>query len=306
MRTECCFDSCGAGRIYACQWTPEGRPSAVIQIVHGITEHSGRYDQFARYLNKKGYLVVAEDHMGHGKTAGLGSVKGYFHGGWDAAIGDTCALLRKTREEYPDIPYILLGQSMGSFMVRTILCKYPDLDISGAIICGTGWTPEAVVIAGQTTAKLICRQIGEQTPSPLLRKMMFGGYNARVEHPRTEHDWLTRDAVLVDAYNADPMCGFVASCGLVRDMLGGIRFNQRKENLGRMKKDLPVLFLAGGDDPVGGYGKGVRQTAAAFSEAGMSDVTTRIYPLCRHEMLNEINRAEAFRTINIWIREKFL
>lgn len=306
MRTDLYYDSVGVGKIHACRWTPEGAPTAVVQLVHGIAEHVERYDQFARYLNKKGYLVVAEDHMGHGKSIDHGGTKGYFDGGWDAAIEDTCRLMRDTQAEFPGLPYILFGHSMGSFMARTILCKYPDCGISGAVICGTGWMPEAVVKMGHSAAKLFCRQMGERNASRQLDSIVFGGYNKRVERPRTKSDWLTRDAVIVDAYIADPMCGFTASCGLLRDMLGGIMDIQKKENLARMKKDLPVLFIAGGDDPVGGYGKGVRQAAQEFSDAGMTDVTTKIFPLCRHEVLNEINRAEVFRTVNIWIRENFL
>lgn len=306
MRTEFQYDSCGAGRIHAVQWVPEGAPTAVIQIVHGITEHSERYDQFARYLNRKGYLVVAEDHMGHGKTASLGSTRGYFDGGWDAAVEDVCRLTRRIQGAYPGLPYILLGQSMGSFLVRTILCRYPDMGISGAVLCGTAWMPDAVVKAGKATAGAVCRINGERKPSPMLRKLMFGSYNRKVERVRTSHDWLTRDHVVVDAYVADPMCNFAASAGLVRDMLGGVLYNQSSENLDRMKKDLPVLFIAGGDDPVGSYGQGVRQSADAFREAGMEQVEVKIYPLGRHEMLNEINRAEVFRVINIWIRELFL
>ena len=306
MRTEFQYDSRGGGKIHAVQWTPEEVPTAVVQIVHGITEYSDRYDQFARYLNCKGYLVVAEDHMGHGKTASLGGTKGYFDGGWDNAVEDVCHLIRRFRGAYPDLPYILLGQSMGSFLVRTILCKYPDLGISGAVLCGTAWMPDAAVKAGKAAAETVSRLRGERKPSPMLRRLMFGSYNRKVERVRTSHDWLTRDNVIVDAYVADPMCNFAASAGLVRDLLGGVLYNQDRSNLARMKKDLPVLFIAGGDDPVGNYGQGVRKCADGFREAGMEQVNVKIYPLGRHEMLNEINRAEVFRAINIWIRELFL
>lgn len=306
MRTEFQYDSRGGNRIQAFQWTPEGAPTAVIQIVHGITDHAMRYDQFARYLNRKGYLVVAEDHMGHGKTASLGGTRGYFEGGWDAAVEDVCHLIRRFRGAYPDLPYILLGQSMGSFLVRTILCKYAELGISGAVLCGTAWMPEGVVKAGKAAADAVCKMAGERKPSPMLRRLMFGNYNRRVERVRTSHDWLTRDNVIVDAYIADPMCNFPVSAGLIRDMLGGILYNQDRTNLCRMQKDMPVLFLSGGDDPAGSYGQGVHKCAAAFREAGMEQVNVKVYPLGRHEILNEINRAEVFRTINIWIRELFL
>lgn len=306
MREDFYFDSAGKGKIHACRWTTETAPTAVVQIVHGIADHIGRYDQFARYLNGKGYLVVGEDHMGHGLSPETGGTVGYFHGGWFAAVEDTVRLLRMTREAHPGIPYILLGHSMGSFLTRTILIQYPDLDISGVILSGTAWMDEKMLAVGKAAASIEGKRIGEQTPCKVLHSLIFGPYNRKVERPRTKNDWLTRDSVIVDEYNADPLCTFIPSCGLIRDMMGGISFNQKKGHLARMNKRLPVLFVAGGDDPVGDYGRGVRRSAQEFQNAGMEDVAVRIYPLCRHEILNEINRAEVFREINIWIREKFL
>ena len=122
-----------------------------------------------------------------------------------------------------------------------------------------------------------------------------------MEHPRTASDWLSRDKAIVDAYVDHPLCGFTASAGLLRDMIGGMAYVQKDENLGRMDKKLPVLFLAGGDDPVGGYGEGVRTAAKAFSQAGMERVDVKIYPLCRHEVLNEINRQEVFEETAAWM-----
>ena len=218
MRTDSWFDSHGAGRIHVCRWTPEGEPKAVFQIVHGIAEFIERYDGFADYLTKQGYLVVAEDHMGHGQSINGDGIQGYFHGGWFTAVEDTFQLLTDTRKEFPNLPYILFGHSMGSFMARTLLCKYPDCGITAAIICGTGWQPAFAPV-----------------------------------------------------------------------------------NLGAMRKDLPVFFISGGDDPVGNYGKGVLQSANAFRKAGMNDVTVRIYPLCRHELLNEINKEEVYEDITQWL-----
>jgi len=306
MRTDFYYDSCGAGKIHGCRWTPEGQITAVVQIVHGIAEYVERYDAFAEYLNSQGILVVAEDHMGHGKSIDHGGTKGFFDGGWSAAVEDSCRLIRNTRNEFPGVPFILFGHSMGSFMARTILCKHPDMGLAGAVICGTGWMPDAVIGAGKAAAGLICKIIGERTPSDRLQNMIFGGYNKKIEHPRTSSDWLSRDNAVVDAYEADPMCGFTVCCGLLRDMMSGMAYNQKPENLARMKKDLPVLFIAGGEDPVGDYGKSVLQAADKFRECGMQDVTHKIYPLCRHEILNEINRQEVFGDIHGWIQKKIL
>ena len=304
MRTDIWYDSKGAGKIHGCCWTPEGEAKAVVQIVHGIAEFVERYDNFANYLTGLGFVVVAEDHMGHGQSINGDGIQGYFHGGWFTAIEDTMQLMNDTMAAYPGVPYVLFGHSMGSFMARTILCKYPDCGISAAIICGTGWQPTFALPALIKVVESICKKTGETNPSEKLQGMVFGSYNKKVEHPRTAYDWLTRDNRIVDAYIAHPLCGFTASCGLLRDMMKGFAYIQNREHLARMRKDLPVFFIAGGDDPVGNYGKGVHQTADAFRKAGMTDVSVRVYPLCRHEILNEINKEEIYEDVAQWIRDK--
>ena len=301
MRQDIWFDSKGAGRIHACRWEPEGQPRAVVQILHGIAEFVERYDDFANFLTEQGILVVAEDHMGHGQSINGEGIRGYFHGGWFTAVEDSVQLMEDTKKAYPDAPYFLFGHSMGSFMARTILCKYPDCGLTGAVICGTGWQPAAAMPAMVKLMEGICKVSGETKPNEMLQKLIFGSYNKKVEHPRTAFDWLTRDDKIVDAYIAHPLCGFTASAGLLREMIRGIDYIQRKENLTKMKKDLPVFFIAGGDDPVGPYGKGVHTCADAFRKAGMEDVSIRIYPLCRHEILNEINREQVYRDVLKWV-----
>ncbi len=303
MRQDFWYPSCGAGQIHGLRWTPEGEAKAVVQIVHGIAEFAERYDGFARYLNSLGYLVVAEDHMGHGQSMEGGSIQGYFHGGWFAAVEDTYKLLTDTKAEFPELPYILFGHSMGSFMARTILCDHPDSGIAGAVICGTAWQPTAALPALAKIIGLVGRRGGETHPSELLQSMIFGSYNSRVEHPRTAFDWLSRDSSMVDAYVAHPWCGFTASAGLLRDMMTGIHHIQKKENLAKMNRALPVLFIAGGSDPVGNYGKGVEKCAGVFRKLGMEQVSLRIFPLCRHEILNEINRQEVYETISRWLEK---
>lgn len=301
MKKQLLFDSVGSGKIAAVCWEPTERPVGIVQIVHGIAEHCARYEDFVLYLNRLGYAVVAEDHMGHGKSCEQGSVKGFFHGGWWAAVEDVCTLMRMTMEQFPDVPYILFGHSMGSFMARTVLARYPDIGIAGCVICGTGWQPEAVLGAGKLLADTICKLSDPKRPSGLLHSIAFGSYNKRVEHARTPHDWLTRDTAIVDAYAADPMCGFQASAGLMGDMFEGIGYIQKQESLAQMNKDMPILFIAGGDDPVGDYGKGVLKAVQAFKDVGMACVTTKIYPLGRHEILNEINKDEVYKDVSDWI-----
>ena len=301
MRQDIWFDSKGAGRIHACRWIPEGRPRAVVQIIHGIAEFVERYDDFANFLTAKGILVVAEDHMGHGQSINGDGIRGYFHGDWFTAIEDSMQLMADTKAEFPDLPYILFGHSMGSFMARTILCKYPDCGLTAAVICGTGWQPAAALPAMVKMIEGICKVSEETKPNVMLQKLVFGSYNKKVEHPRTPYDWLTRDDKIVDAYIAHPLCGFTPTAGLMREMTRGIHYIQQKKNLEAMNKQLPVFFIAGGDDPVGPYGKGVHTCAEAFRKAGMEDVSVRIYPLCRHEILNEINREQVYQDVWKWI-----
>jgi len=302
MRTDFWFDSCGAGKIHCCRWSPEGQPKAVLQIVHGITEYVERYDAFANFLTERGFVVVAEDHMGHGQSVNGDGIEGYFHGGWFNAVEDTWHLLRETKEEYPDLPYILLGHSMGSFMARSILYLHPDSGIDGAVISGTCWQPPFAMPAIVKIMEVLCRRVGETSVSEKLQNLVFGSYNARVEHPRTPLDWICRDSRVVD--NHPMMQGHQPKAGLLRDMMVGIHSIERSGNLARMKKDLPVFFVAGGDDPVGNYGKGIRSCADAFGKAGMVDVQVKIYPLCRHEILNEINQRDVFEDIFQWIGKK--
>ena len=301
MRTDFFFKSGSGARLHGCRWTPDSQVRAVLQIVHGIAEYVERYDGFANFLNRQGILVVAEDHMGHGKSISQECPQGYFAGGWQTAVDDTYRLTRDTMAEFRDVPFILFGHSMGSFMARTILAKYPDSGITAAVICGTGWQPAPVLAAGKAACALLCRAKGERAPSPLLQAMAFGTYNRKVEYPRTPYDWLSRDNSVVNAYKADPLCGFTPTAGLMRDMMEGIAYIQREENLAKMGKAIPVLFIAGGDDPVGSYGAGVRTAAEAFRKAGMERVDVRIYPLCRHELLNEINREEIMDDVSRWI-----
>ena len=301
MRTDHWYPSCGAGDIHYCKWSPQGDARAVLQIVHGITEYVERYDDFANYMTTLGYVVVAEDHMGHGQSVNGQGIQGYFHGGWFHAVEDTWRLLQDTQKEYPGIPYILLGHSMGSFMARTILYLHPDSVINAAIISGTCWQPSFAMPAIVKIMEAACRVVGETNVSEKLQNLVFGTYNARVEHQRTSLDWICRDAKVVDAHPM--MQGLAPKAGLLRDMMVGINAIEKTENLTRMKKDLPVFFVAGGDDPVGNYGKGIHNCAAAFRKVGMEQVSVRIYPLCRHEILNEINKNEIYEDIAQWIKK---
>lgn len=301
MRTEFYYPSSGGGMIHGCRWEPEGKPIAVLQIVHGVAEHVGRYDHFATFMADKGFLVVAQDHMGHGASVDEDGVRGCFQGGWMKAVADVHRLVCDTRLEYPNVPYILLGHSMGSFLVRTLLCRYPKCHISGVILSGTAWMHRGILNSGIAAATLAGKTKGFDHPSAFINNMMFGSYNNRIDHQRTSFDWLTRDARIVDEYIADPLCGFTMTPGLAKEMFTGLLYIQEPEYLARMKKNIPVFFISGGDDPVGNYGKGVKQAVQAFTQSGMETVSMRLYPLCRHEVLNELNREEVYQNVLDWI-----
>ena len=294
------LQSNGGGKLHCAVWRTNQTPRAVVQLVHGIAEHIGRYDHFARYLAENGFIVAAEDHMGHGGSIGEDGVKGYFSGGWMTAVADVKLLCEHMKAEYPGLSYYILGHSMGSFLLRTYLYTYPGT-IDAAIISGTGWEPSAVIRAGLAACKLEQLRLGEKRTSPILTKLMFGSYNKPFAPVRTKDDWICSDPAVVDAYTADPLCGFDATIGLARDMLTGIEMNEMRENLLKMDKLLPLLFVSGGKDPVGGMSKGVLRCIDAFKRAGMRKNTIRIYPEGRHEMLNEVNRNEVYQDILNWL-----
>jgi alpha-beta hydrolase superfamily lysophospholipase len=186
-------------------------------------------------------------------------------------------------------------------MARTILAKYPESGISAAVICGTGWLPKAPLPALIKVVEGICKKNGQENPSEQLQGMVFGGYNKKIANPRTSGDWLTRDEKIVDAYVAHPLCGFTPACGLLRDMMKGIYYIEQSKNLKNMKKHRPVFFIAGAEDPVGPYGKGVEQAVKEFKKAGMINVACKIYPDCRHEILNELNKEEVYEDVVRWM-----
>lgn len=242
--------------------------------------------------------------MGHGGSIGDNGTPGYFEGGWFKAVADAQRLYGYTRGEWPDIPYILLGHSMGSFMVRTMLIKYPKADISAAILSGTAWMHRGVINMGHAAATLACKTEGAENPSKTLSKMMFGRYNHRIKDKRTDYDWLTRDTACVDAYVKDPLCGFTVTAGLARDLMVGLRYIQEPEHLTKMRTDLPVYVMSGSEDPVGGYGEGVTKAWRKFCKAGMENCDIRLYPACRHEILNELNKEQVYNDILAWLQKQ--
>ena len=295
----------GVHSVHVQEWVPEGQPRAVVQLVHGIAEHVSRYDPFARFLTAHGYYVCGDDHLGHGKTASNPEELGYTceRDGWTHMVDDLYALRRLTGEKYPGIPYLLLGHSMGSFLSRTYLIRYPGT-VDACALSGTGQQAPALVSFGTLFAKLERARLGSHGRSGLIQKLCFGAYNNQFKPVRTPNDWISRDKAVVDAYNADPFCQFWPTVTLFGDMMDGIRLITDPSNLAKMDQSTPVYFFAGARDPVGDSGKGVQKAYQSFLDAGCQDVSIHLYPNGRHEILNELNREEVYADLLTWMEAK--
>lgn len=298
------FPSCdGQHQIFARQWLPlEGQPKAVVQIVHGVSEYIDRYAAVARFLADHGFVVVGGDHLGHGRTASGPEEYGFFTSqkGWHTVAGDVRRLRTLTGQKYPDLPYFLLGHSMGSFLTRTYLIDWPGT-LTGAILSGTGQEAPFMIKAGWHLSNLVSKLSGPRAHSKLVENLSFGAYNKQFSPSRTRADWISRDEAVVDAYIADPLCSFLPTAGMFRDMMEGLRYIANKTNLSKMDPTTPVYFFSGDKDPVGGNGAGVRKVADFFRNAGTEDLTVTLYPDGRHEMMNEINRQQVFADLLNWL-----
>ena len=297
--------STGRTSIHALKCVPDGKPRAVVQIAHGIAEHIDRYRPFMEFLADNGFVAAGNDHLGHGKSIRVPEEQGFFaeKDGWWRVVDDMDKLHDIMSNEYPELPYVLFGHSMGSFLTRTYLIKHPD-KYDGVILSGTGHQSPALVLGGNAAASVMAKLNGAMGDGTKLDSLAFGTYLNKIENPRTKFDWLSRDTEQVDKYIADPLCGFVGKIGLYRDMMQGIKFITDKKNIAQMNKEKPVYFMSGDGDPVGDYGKGVERAYNAFCDAGLHDVFMRLYPGGRHEMLNETNKEQVYQDILNWLNEK--
>ncbi len=279
----------GCTHLHAIEWMDDTQsPIAVLQLTHGVAEYIQRYDGLARYLASHGFAVVGHDHLGHGRSVGATGTSIYFcdNNGWGTAVDDVRSLQLLTKVKYPRLPYFLLGHSMGSFIVRTFLIRYAGA-VDGAIVMGSGWQGAAKLAGGQLVANLAAKRLGRRATSGFVNNLAFGGYNKAFAPNTTDFDWIAADPAAVNAYAMDPLCGQPVTVGLFQDMLGGIRFNQTTENLKKMDRNTPILFISGQDDPVGDMGKGVARCHEVFTQVGVKDCSLLLYPKLRHEILNE-------------------
>lgn len=310
IKKEFYFDSRdGKSKIHAVRWMPDSSdaPVCVVQVVHGMAEYAERYEEFARFLTDRGIVVTGEDHLGHGRSVGEKGTYGYFCEQDPATVlvRDVHRLKKMTQEIYPDVPYVILGHSMGSFITRNYMCRY-GTGIAAAVIMGTGMQPMAVL---KLSKAIMCIQkvfCGSHHMSRLMDRLAFGSYNKRVGKVRTSFDWLSRDAERVDQYIADPMCGFVFTVNGFSTLFELIARLYRRENLKQIPGNLPVFVMSGTGDPVGGYGKDVQKAYDSLKEAGLENMELKLYEGGRHELMNETNRAEVMQDIYEWLKRAVL
>ena len=282
-------------------YVPDSTPKGILQISHGMCEYIGRYDRFMSFLANEGYIVAGHDHLGHGQSSEEGEY-GYFGAkdGYKNLVEDLHHMTLLVKAKYGDLPYVLLGHSMGSFIARLYLSDYSG-ELDGAIICGTGG-PVPMSSKGIKLANFLCKKKGEFYRSQKLDRMLFGSFNDRIKPKRTPKDWLTRDEFIVDKYLQDPKCMFTFTAAGFRDLMT----LSTQANIARwyesLRKDLPVLLISGDMDPVGKYGKGVAKVYERLKKTGLKDVSMILYPGARHEILNELNYREVYMDIEDWIK----
>lgn len=289
--------------IFVHKWLPDTdlNPKAVVQIAHGMAETAARYERFAKALTEAGYIVYANDHRGHGRTAKNLTDLGYMgKDGFNWAVKDLYQLTQIIKEENPGLPIFLLGHSMGSYLTQQYIYRYGS-GLKGAILSGTSGKKGFILTMGIVLAKLIMLFKGAQSVSPLLIAMSFGSYNDQFKPNRTNFDWLSRDNAEVDKYISDPYCGTQFSAGFFYDLFRGMKDIHRIQNQQKISKNLPLYLFSGNMDPVGNYTKSVVQLIRTYQTLKLSDVSYRFYSSGRHEMLNEINRDEVTQDIIDWL-----
>lgn len=290
--------------INAYKWIPKDSDNikGVVQIAHGMNEHILRYDYFAKELNRHGYLVYGHDHRGHGKTAANIDELGYIsdNDGFIDMVEDMRLMTDIIREDNPDTDIILFGHSMGSFLSQRYVQIYGDL-IDGLILSGSNGRPVPVLGLGIILSKLAMKIKGRRAKIEFFDDLTFYGYNKRIKPLRTKFDWLSRDIDVVDKYIEDPYCGNLFTVSFFHDLYLGLRRIHINDNMEGTPKNLPIYILAGEDDPVGYYGKGIVNLYNIYKDLGILNLSYKLYESGRHEMLNEINKDEVIGDVITWL-----
>lgn len=302
----------GTSDVHARVWLPEparaAAPRGIVQVVHGMSEHSARYEPFAEVLCAQGYLVCCNDHVGHGLTASHVDDLGHIPlaRGADILLRDVgglrCRVAARMAERLGGqaVPYVLFGHSLGSFIVRVYLTRRAK-GVAAAVICGTGQQPPALAGAGNALCRALAAFKGERYRSKLIHELVVGAYGRAIKGAHTPYDWLSTDPAVVRAYREDSRCGRVFTVGGYAAVTSLAALSQRRSLARCIPRDLPLLFIAGADDPVGAQGRGVRRAARQYRELGMTRVSDIVYPGMRHEILNEPGRARVCRDVLAWL-----
>ena len=295
----------GRTKIHAIEWIPKGEVTAVLQICHGMVEYIDRYDEFARFLNENGYYVVGHDHLGHGQSVVSEDKLGFFHEskGNACVIGDIHYLRKFTQKKYPDVPYFMLGHSMGSFLLRQYIGLYGN-GLAGAIVMGTGSESDFILAVGKLVCRISAFVKGWEYRSNLVNSMAFGGFNKKFAHETTGSNWLSRNPVNAQNYAKDPLCNFVFTVNAYYQMFCGIQAVNRQERNEEVPKTLPIFFVAGREDPVGNFGKSVENIYKNYKSCGIQDVSIKLYEKDRHEILNEVDRRIVFEDLLRWMEKR--
>lgn len=300
MKSEFIFADKEKKIIHAYKWTLENnmKPKAIVQIAHGMAETMARYDYFAQKLNEAGYCVYGNDHRGHGNTAATKEELGFLadKDGFNLMVDDLYELTQIIKKENKGIPVILLGHSMGSFLVQRYIQIHGD-ELKGVFLSGSNGIPPIGTSMGIIIAKVERIIRGKNHKSRLMDKLLFSSYNKRVKTNVTEFDWLSTDEKEVDKYIKDPLCGFICSTSFYYELLKGVKHNFKSERLSAIPKDLKIHIMSGEEDPVGNYGKGVIQLYTIYHNLGVEKVTYKLYKGGRHEILNEVNKDEVIKDI---------
>lgn len=277
-------------------------PRAVVQIVHGMAEHAGRYSRLALALNAAGYAVFGQDLRGHGRTASGPDDLGFFaeENGWAKCIDDLWHINRLIARQYPDRPIFLIAHSMGSFLAQDFIAQHGEA-LAGIVLSGSNGAPPPAATLGKGVAWLERQRLGPRGRSALLDRLGFGNFNRDFAPARTPLDWLSRDTAEVDKYIADPLCGAVSTTQLWLDLLGGLSRIADPGLQAHIPKHLPIHIIAGDRDPVTRNTAGLIQLIDAYRRVGLTRVTHRFYEGARHELFNETNRDEVTRDLIVWL-----
>lgn len=281
-------------------------PKAILQIEHGVAEHIERYVPFAEKMAEQGFAVFADDHLGHGKSFTNQDEMCWFaeNDGWHLICEDVVKLRKIATDMFPEIPFILMGHSMGSFIARTVAIDHSDL-IDALVLSGTGHQSGLIIGLGKTVARFEKGRLGtSKGRSNIIENLAFGAYNKKFAPNRTTHDWLSRDEKEVDKYIADPLSGSNVSVGLFYDMLSGLDYIRRPKNISKIRKDLPIYIFSGDKDPVGDMGKGVKTVYNLYLGSEIKDVSLKLYPEGRHELLNGPDREQVTVELTNWLNNK--